>query len=216
MLAIFPTTDTPNTIQIAGLYGPRDQAACMAAYTCMACPTLHDPMDSSSPYSSVHGIPQVRIPECIAIPFSRGSSWPRDQTWVSSIAGRFFTVWTTRVALHALGPIQNYQTSMLPDISPGQVFLDVVCVASRTQRLCFLFCGRKCKMWWFVSYLGVGIPTPSWLLDSWEHHWRRRFLNLQRIWVLSWSTCVLARPPEGWPPLAQPIQSAWYNQCNGL
>ena len=29
----------------------------------------------------------------IAIPFSRGSSWPRDQTQVSCIAGRFFTIW---------------------------------------------------------------------------------------------------------------------------
>ena len=29
--------------------------------------------------------------------FSRGSSWPRDQTQVSHIAGRFFTVWATRV-----------------------------------------------------------------------------------------------------------------------
>ena len=30
---------------------------------------------------------------------SRGSSWPRDWTWVSCIAGRFFTIWTTREAL---------------------------------------------------------------------------------------------------------------------
>ena len=30
------------------------------------------------------------------IPFSRGSSWPRDRSWVSCIAGRFFTVWATR------------------------------------------------------------------------------------------------------------------------
>ena len=39
-----------------------------------------------------------RILEWVAIPFSRGSSQPRDQTWVSCIAGRFFTVWTTREA----------------------------------------------------------------------------------------------------------------------
>ena len=34
-----------------------------------------------------------------AIPFSRGSSGPRDRTQVSCIAGRFFTVWATREAL---------------------------------------------------------------------------------------------------------------------
>ena len=48
--------------------------------------------------SSVHGILQVRILEWAAIPFSRGSAWPRDQTWVSCIAGRFFTVWATKEA----------------------------------------------------------------------------------------------------------------------
>ena len=38
------------------------------------------PMDCSSPGFSVHGILQVRILEWVAIPFSRGASWPRDQT----------------------------------------------------------------------------------------------------------------------------------------
>ena len=37
-------------------------------------------MDYSSPGSFVHGIPQVRMLEWAAIPFSRGSSRPRDQT----------------------------------------------------------------------------------------------------------------------------------------
>ena len=46
--------------------------------------------------SSVHEILQVRIVEWVAIPFSRGSSQPRDQTWVSYIVGRFFTIWATR------------------------------------------------------------------------------------------------------------------------
>ena len=44
------------------------------------CPTLCDPMDCSTPGSYVHGILQARILEWIAIPFSRGSSQPRDQT----------------------------------------------------------------------------------------------------------------------------------------
>ena len=52
-----------------------------------------DPMDHSWPGSSVRGILQARILEWFAIPFSRGSSLPWDQTWVSCIAGRFFTVW---------------------------------------------------------------------------------------------------------------------------
>ena len=48
-------------------------------------------MDCSLPGSSVHGILQARILEWVVIPFSKGSSWPRDWTQVSYIAGRFFT-----------------------------------------------------------------------------------------------------------------------------
>ena len=55
------------------------------------CPTLCDPMDCSLP-GSIHGIFQARILEWVAITFSRGSSRPRDRTWVSRIAGRCF-IW---------------------------------------------------------------------------------------------------------------------------
>ena len=54
----------------------------LAAQSCL---TLCKPMDYSLPGSSVPGILQAWILEQIAIPFSRGSSLPRDQTWVSCI-----------------------------------------------------------------------------------------------------------------------------------
>ena len=50
-----------------------------------SCPTLCNPMDCRPPGSSVHGISQARILEWVAISFSRGSSWPRDRTWISHI-----------------------------------------------------------------------------------------------------------------------------------
>ena len=53
-------------------------------------------MDYNLPGSSVPGIVQARVMEWVAIPFSRGSSWSRDQTQVSRIAGRRFTIWATR------------------------------------------------------------------------------------------------------------------------
>ena len=65
-----------------------------------SCPTLCNPMDSSLPCSSIHGILQARILEWVAISFSSRSAWPRDWTWVSCTAGRFFTIWTTREAHH--------------------------------------------------------------------------------------------------------------------
>ena len=53
-----------------------------------SCWTLCDPMDCSPPGSSVHRILQARILEWVAIPFPRGSSWPRDWPPVFCIAGR--------------------------------------------------------------------------------------------------------------------------------
>ena len=49
---------------------------------------------------SRYGVLQARILEWVAIPFSRKSSQPRDQIWVSHTAGRFFTVWATGEAQH--------------------------------------------------------------------------------------------------------------------
>ena len=57
--------------------------------------TLWDPKGYSLPGSSAHGILQARILEWVVIPFSRESSWPRDWTQVSCIAGGFFTIWAT-------------------------------------------------------------------------------------------------------------------------
>ena len=60
-------------------------------------------MDCSLPGSSVHGIFQAIVLEWIAISFSRGSSQPRDQTQVSRIVDRHFTIWATREVLKKLG-----------------------------------------------------------------------------------------------------------------
>ena len=66
---------------------------CVCVLGAQSCLTLWDP-----PGPSVHGVLQARILEWVAISFSRVSSWPKDWTWVSHIAGRFFTIWTTRKA----------------------------------------------------------------------------------------------------------------------
>ena len=58
-----------------------------------------DPMDCNLPGSSVHGIFQARILDCVAISFSRGSSCPGDWTQDSCIAGGFFTQWATKEVL---------------------------------------------------------------------------------------------------------------------
>ena len=68
-------------------------------YTCCAL-VSHSVMSNSLrphclPGFSVHGILQARLLEWVASSFSRGSSWPRNRTWVSHIAGRFFTIRAT-------------------------------------------------------------------------------------------------------------------------
>ena len=73
-------------------------------------PTLWDLMDCSFPSSSVHGILQARILEWFASRFSRGSSQPRDQTCVFSIAGRFFTIW-------AIGEEKNHKWFTIQQLS---------------------------------------------------------------------------------------------------
>ena len=65
---------------------------CVCVLVAQSCLTLCNPMDRSLPGSSVHGILQARILEWVAMPSSRRSSQPRDGTWVSCIADRFFTI----------------------------------------------------------------------------------------------------------------------------
>ena len=72
--------------------------SCLCVWVAQSCLTLCNPMDCSSLGYSVPGILQERILEWVAIPFSRGSSQLRGWTRVSHIAGRFFTIWTTREA----------------------------------------------------------------------------------------------------------------------
>ena len=68
-------------------------------------------MDSSPPGSSVHGILQARILGWVAMPSSRGSSWPKGQTWVSCISS------TGRQILYHCAPWEspwsNYPISII-------------------------------------------------------------------------------------------------------
>ena len=48
------------------------------------------------------GIPQARMLVWVVMPFSRGSSQPRDRTQVSYIGGRFFTIWATSYTMQEI------------------------------------------------------------------------------------------------------------------
>ena len=110
-LPVASSDGSPSTGRLAASYsfedsfgGPRifhfpGTAAPTLSHLLSACvlvtqrsPAVYDLMDCNPPSSSVHGILQTRILEWIAIPFSRPLPLPRDRTWVSCTAGRFFTV----------------------------------------------------------------------------------------------------------------------------
>ena len=71
------------------------------------CPTLCDPMDCSLPGSFIHGIFQARVLEWGAISLGE-SSWPRDRTLVSRIAGTCFAFWATREDQYHQGSPHNF------------------------------------------------------------------------------------------------------------
>ena len=71
------------------------ECVCVCVSESLSHVQLCNPMDCSPSGSSVHGIFQARILEWETILFSRGSSRFRDQTQVSCVAGRFFTISAT-------------------------------------------------------------------------------------------------------------------------
>ena len=109
-------------------------------------------MDYSPPGSSVHRILQARILEWVAIPFSRGSSWPKDWTQVSCIAGRFFTFLATREA-HRKGTAWWFkeQTSH----SRKHCYLELICTTAKSLQSCLTPCNPMDCSPWCYSVHGI-------------------------------------------------------------
>ena len=73
-----------------------------------------DPMACSPPGSSVHGISQARILECVAISSSRGSYQPMDQSYVSCIGRKILNHWAAQEAHHFWGLYPNIPKALPP------------------------------------------------------------------------------------------------------
>ena len=93
-------TGKPVVLQSMGLQRVRHDWA-TELNELKSCLTLRDPMECNLSGSSVHGISQARILGEVAIFLSTGSSWPRDQHWVSCIGRRVLYHWFTREARHS-------------------------------------------------------------------------------------------------------------------
>ena len=95
------------------------------------CPILCDPMDCSPPGSSVHGISQARIPEWLAIPFSRGIFPTQGSNHVSCVSC------TGRQILYHLATREAAFTFLLPLKYTGHLCLRAFALASPSPIVIF-------------------------------------------------------------------------------
>ena len=72
-------------------------------------------MDCSLPGSTVHGIRQARILQWVAISFSRGSSRPRDPTYISCIGMWILYHWATTETLICIFCSVQFSSSVVSD-----------------------------------------------------------------------------------------------------
>ena len=137
-------------------------------------------MDCSLLGFSVHEIFQARILEWVAIPFSRGSSWPRDWIWVSWTAGRFFTIWATRKRmLYSLIYLRSEQSTWdlrgLPKIRKLTKLITwtTACLTQWNYEPCRVGPPKTDESWWRVltkrGPLGKGMENHL-LFLPWEPH----------------------------------------------
>ena len=169
-------------------------------------------MDCSLPASSVDGIFQARVLEWVAISFSRGSSRPRDQTWVSRISSRRFTIWATREALIYL----YYSLKLFLKLNSNVFFNWTIWWVSdiyAPQKSSEIHFGRKVH--WVFS---VGTQRPQRQLTHPLRYTCRESVNHVRLFKTFWTVACQALPfpwdfpgQEYWSGLPFPSPGHLYN-----
>ena len=118
--------------------------------------SLFNSMDHSPTGSSVHGILQARTLEPVAISFSRGSSWPKDQTCLSCIGRRVIYHWATKGSL--IWIYHNSFLHLLVDVhldhflSGAVTYMIRICVYKYSYRHVLSFVVEKLPdfpQWWY-------------------------------------------------------------------
>ena len=171
------------------------------AKSLQSCLTLWDPMDCSLPGSSGHGILQARILEWFSMSSSRGSSQPRDRTWVSycpALAGVFFTTSATWEAHGTDQPLTTCEwmnevglcdskIDSSPTLVHGPSFVNPCFTEHVRSQRCvpafhesFIFQGRKKVL------LKGKIFLKRWMNMAW--HPSGNLLSLDRL-KLTWTPC---------------------------
>ena len=130
------------------------------------------PMDCSLPGSSIHGIFHSHgILEWMALFFSRGSSQPRDWTWISSTAGRLYHLSRQGTREETEGNLREWISSPMLEAEPRKI------VARNKDNLCEMF-GTEYYRWLINS----STNSSMWgLLDT--------------IWRLLWNVLWVPKNP---------------------
>ena len=145
-------------------------------------PAVCDPMRCSPPGSSDHGIFQARILEWVAIPFSRASSRPRDQIWVSCIGRQILgkpqllaatTILCVPLSLTALNSSYKWNYTACLNCPPG----------SGVFSTCQNFLPFQC--WWYSAMCVDHVVLMLASVDRYLHCFH--FLLSWKLWL--W-TCV--------------------------
>ena len=155
-----------------------------------SCLTLCDPVDCSPPGSSIHGIHQARILEWVAVSFSRRSSWPRDWTQVSRIAGRRFTLWANKEAL--LMSLPEINLSLLQILTFHCIWLHC---ASGTHTCTQKQKRRKLNLnivEWICLWISFPILALSPLTSGLNHFVIVQSLNHVRLFATPWTAACKA------------------------
>ena len=106
------------------------------------------------------GVFQAKILEWVVMPSSRRSSWPTDWTWVSCIAGRFFTVWATR---ETFSSVQFSHSVVSDSLRPHGLQHDRPPCPSPTPRAYSNSCPLS---WWCHPTISSSVIPFSSLLQS--------------------------------------------------
>ena len=141
---------TPRRWGGAGIYTSLQQGPGESESRSVLCPTLSNSMDYT-----VHGILQGRTLGWVAYPFSSRSSWPRNQTGVSCIAGGFFTNW-------AISSVQFSGSVMSDSLWPHGLQHARLPCSSPTPKACSNSCPLS---WWChpnISSVLAPFQSPKW------------------------------------------------------
>ena len=125
------------------------EAVCVCVWFAQSCLTLCNARNCSPPASSIHGILQARILKWVAMPSSRGSSQPRDQTCVSCgswLAGGFFSTWEAHlphtnykyyllILRSVTDVLRSYQAHSMPAQEIGPLILFTLAVPLKTKEI---------------------------------------------------------------------------------